>query len=105
MLGNLVKGLAKLSEDQLAVALAMVERLWGDNGDFWFEALKKFLRKENPFESVLKLIGEITLPATEEKFITRNSFKLKRDGGLYSDRSSDTLQKVKEGLFNTFSKN
>ena len=55
MLGRLFTGLL----------LDLIEKLSGEQGEEWYEALKKFLRKENPWvvTSLLKDAGTVTIPA------------------------------------------
>lgn len=51
----------------------LMEKLGGREGGQWFFALKRFLRKENPWEAILGFLGTITAPATNG-FVVRKDF-------------------------------
>ncbi len=49
MLGQVVQKLVKLSDDLLGIVFDLLEKLLGPNTMMWTSALKRFLRKENPW--------------------------------------------------------
>jgi hypothetical protein len=73
----------------------LLVNLSGKDGAKWEKELNKFNRKEPCWvdkqvelaraeSRILKYIGEVTIPATVEKFVARDNFKLKKDGGICS---------------------
>lgn len=74
VLGNILILLVGLNENYLGPVYDLVEKMIGKNGNDWFEAFKKFLRKENPWGTlydwkVWKTIKLGTGLKTAEQFI------------------------------------
>jgi len=53
MLGKLLKGIVGLPAEMIGTLYDLIEKLGGEDGDGWWAALKRFLRKENPWEKPL----------------------------------------------------
>lgn len=76
MLGQVVQKLVKLSEDLLGIVFDLLEKLLGPDTMMWTMALKRFLRKENPW-----LVGIMqAVPFDPMKFLGQSwSIKLDQD--------------------------
>jgi len=76
--------LGKALRNELGPLEDLIGKLRGKEGIEWHSALKRFLRKENPWEtinkktntSLLKLISTISIPATTKKFVAKDKFKV-----------------------------
>lgn len=79
MLGKVVRAIVTLPAEWLGALGDLLEKMCSSEGQMWFSALKRFLRKENPWE--LKLIREMTLQiggVTKDELVRRLT-----DGGNY----------------------
>lgn len=95
VLGNILIMLVGLNENYLGPVHDLIEKMTGKNGNEWFEAFKKFLRKENPWGpirdwKVWKTIKLGTGPKTAEDFIKA----LEAYGYKASDWVKDLLSKA-----------
>lgn len=83
MLGTIVLFLTALTEEFLGPVSDLCEKLSGKNGGEWLSALKRFLRKENPWptflaavlQPILKLLDTTTIVPAFEKFEAKAHFK------------------------------
>lgn len=79
MLGAAVRKLVEIPSEMLGVIYDFLEKLLGSEGQEWFTELKKFLRKEKCWtgiitETIIKLLGTVTIPATTGRFIAKDHF-------------------------------
>ena len=97
VIGNIVLFLVALPENFLGVVHDLMEKLAGKNGTEWFEALKKFLRKENPWAvtirewKVWKTIKLGTGLKTMDQFLKA----MEAYGYKVSDWAKDLLKRAK----------
>lgn len=89
MLGIVVEKLVTVPVTMLGAVFDLLEKLCSANGMEWYEALKMFLRKENPWiaevekpvSGLLKLIKSVELPAIgasrPEKYIKVTSQRMR----------------------------
>jgi len=81
MLGDVVRKLVALSSAMLVVIYDLLEKLLGGNGEQWFAALKRFLRKENPWPKLLKRLTTFKVPGAEQ-FVVADHFRVGNDKGV-----------------------
>ena len=103
ILGSLTRVLVTVPENRLGLVQDYARKLAGQDGEEWEQNGKKFLRKEPCWEvnnpptaqvveskptPFIEFIGTVTTTTTD-KFVVRDHFKLKQDGGICSRLGDD----------------
>lgn len=77
MLGIAVRKLVTLPGEVLGIVCDLLEKL---SDPEWVKALKRFLRKENPWANaaanLLEFVGTVVVSATTSKFVAKDKFKV-----------------------------
>jgi hypothetical protein len=79
MLGAVVRKLTEVPVEMFGAIYDFLEKLAGSDGKEWLAEFKKFLRKEKCWadvviETLLDLIGTVTVPARTAKFVAKDHF-------------------------------
>ena len=110
MLGKMMGKIVGLPSEIIGVLYDLVEKLASGDWQEWLTELKKFLRKEKCWvaETILELIGTVTISARNGRFVARDYFikdtskKAKMKISYLGDNLKENfLSKVEEAIAKT----